>query len=438
MNQAKWYERIQKRELRTIYRDRRIEYEREKRNAKSKNEEKKEKIKKNADAVLHEEKKKRVKQDKKPGAEKFLSMYSYIPSTPFDIRYSIPSSWKPYSFNGRNQHLEFIKRFIYPYPISETLLWATHEPENAVDYIGAKLIRLAKKWVADITCGKSFYKQNKTYFTKAEAHYFLSAKIPYEEKGSVIKMYFYAKCRARAINHKLSMIIADVFTVKFYNNYGFMNSLVNSFLDLIARTPDYRYERGMLGDLCDFVLVKMNENKRCRKNRTAFTFSGRTIFSVIGLVNKWHKELREEENLRRERVSVRHGEQKNRKNENPLDTSHWKGLGISQFQYKTDECIWTVTELLSAKALLNEGQKMKNCIASYYHRCAAGDCSIFTLECVYPISGIVYKKATLEVSPSNRVLLQAKGKCNTAVTQKTTAVINRWAAASGITVRLSV
>jgi hypothetical protein len=80
---------------------------------------------------------------------------------------------------------------------------------------------------------------------------------------------------------------------------------------------------------------------------------------------------------------------------------------------------------------------MKNCVASYEYRCAVGDSSLFTVERVYP-SRAVEKVATLEVHQSKRTLVQAKGKCNTALTPKAGSIVTRWAAANGITVRLQV
>ena len=130
-------------------------------------------IKKSVEA-LQTDNKKPQKPDKRPGAGKFLAMYAYIQGGKFDTRYNIPSSWKPHSFSERKQHHEFLHRFIYPYPLPDVLLWASHSPEcivhkngdrkKALDY---EYIGLAKKWINDIVSGKSFYKKNKEYFTKA-------------------------------------------------------------------------------------------------------------------------------------------------------------------------------------------------------------------------------------------------------------------------------
>jgi len=438
MKQSAWIERSRKRELRVIYRNKRLEYEKTKRPNIKEIAETRAIITKEINDVFLEDNKKPGKPDKKPGVEKFLALYSFIPSTPFDSRYSIPASWKPHSFNVRNQQLEFLKCFVYPYPLPAVLLWASHCPEYFIDTKGTSVgspnrgfIKLAKKWIVDIVRGESFFKQNKLFFTKTEAHYFLSSKVPYVDATSVIKLYFYAKSRARFLNHKMSIVIADVFTVKFINH--FMNSLVEGFMYLLARTPDYSYDRSMLGDISDFVLSKIQEDKKNRGRQEAFSFSGRTITSVIKMTNEWHEKVRREAEAQRVQHAARWREEnRNNGKYKAVDTSHWKGLGASQFRYVTEECIWTITELRTAQDLVNEGRKMKNCVASYTYNCAAGNSSIFTMERIFPANQLIGKVATLEVNPTNRTLVQAKGVCNSGLTPKVMSVVIRWTQANRI------
>jgi hypothetical protein len=444
MKQIDNFERIRKRELRIMYRNKCLENEQKRRAKKTENTETENRVCIEAAATLREDNRKTAKPDKRPGPEKFLELYSYIPGTAYDSRHQIPLSWKPHSFSERRQHLEFLRTFVYPHPLPEVLLWISHSPEYMFDRNRRRvktpnhlLIKLAKKWVIDIVSGESFFKRNREYFTKSEAHFFLNSKIPYIDSSSVLKLYFYAKCRARAMSHRLSILIADVFSVKFFKQ--FTNNLVESFLDLLGRTPLYNYERGMLGDLCDFILRKMTENRKLRLRPGAFSFSGRTVTSVIALANEWHEQLRREEAAGRvQREAYLQGRWQDRKNGKLPDTSKWDGMGLPQFRHETDEYIWTITELKTAQDLLNEGRKMKNCVASYAYSCASGNSAVFTVERVYPVSQAIEKAATLEVHQSNRTLVQAKGKCNSGLTPKTMNIVTRWAAANRITVRIQV
>jgi len=421
-------QRNRKRELRTLYRNKRLEYEQLKRPPCRREREASEaRIDKELKDILQADNKKPGKPDKKPGPNLFLDMYSFISSTAFDSRYNISSSWKPQSFNERKQHLEFLRCFVYPYSIPEVLIWASHASEFVTDMNGRRIkapyynfIRLAKGWINDIMGGKSFYKLNRQFFTKMEAHFFLSAEVPYTDPVSVLKLYFYAKSRAHSMNHKQSMIIANVFTIKFQN--CFRNKHVIGFLELLARTPQYGYESSMLGDISDFVLSKINEKKK------TFSFSGRTITSVIKLANEWHEEIRRETEARRNQADLGYrGRFQANLNEKSVDTSHWKGMNVAQFRYKIEDYTWTVTELKTAQDLVNEGRKMKNCVASYANKCVSGNCSIFSLEILYPTTQIIEKMATLEVTPISRTLVQAKGKCNSTIAPKLKSVVIRWA-----------
>jgi len=410
-------ERIRKRELRIACRTKRLDYEQKVRKRKQDEKEKKRRISEAAIGALLEDNKKAGKPDKKRRAEAFLGLYSYIGQTAFDKRDSIPDHWKPHSFNNWKQHIEFLRGFVYPYPLPEILIRATHTQEyickddgNIIKSAYYGLIRLAKKWINEIAGGESFYKRNTKFFTKAEAHHFLCSKVPYEDCGSIVKLYFYAKCRARAMNPQLSMIVADVFGAKFLSH--FKNRLVEGFLDLLARTPEYRYDRGTLGDLSDFVLGKIRE-------KDALSFSGRTIYSVINLSNEWH------EFQRRDAERAR------------LATT-WKGLGIGRFRYETEEYVWTVTELRTTQDLVNEGRKMRNCVGGYADKCASGSSTIFSVEQTHKVNQLTDKTATLEVLISNRTVIQAKGKCNSILSRKTVSVIKRWAESYRIKVHLLV
>jgi hypothetical protein len=84
----------------------------------------------------------------------------------------------------------------------------------------------------------------------------------------------------------------------------------------------------------------------------------------------------------------------------------WGPKGWDQ-EWQTEEgAVWTMTELLSGKQLFQEGEAMSNCVASYAQRCAFGDCAIFSLRC----GGT--RRLTVEINPSTRSIVQAKGPRN--------------------------
>jgi hypothetical protein len=422
MKDSDWTERLRKRELRIMLREKIMlhktqERERaseDKRAAASKNEK--------IAIALREDNKKSKPSRKRPGPGMFIEMYSYIPITRFDKRNAIPRDWVARSFNERLQHREFIKKFIYPYSMPEILLWASRQKESILEKPSPDdcyIIRLSKKWICDIVSGESFYKRNKDRFTRAEAHWFLNASLSYDSLDSVIERMYYAKCRAIGMNHKLSVIISSVFVRKFGNQY-IKHPLVIGFLDLISRTTNYQFDSGIVSDISDFILNKVHEYLGDSK----FSLSGRTIISLVALANEWHRDLQREKEARdAARHQIRHADR-------------WSGLGIENFNYQQDDFIWTISEIKTFQALVNEGRKMKNCVASYDYKCATGQCSIFSVSRWYEINKITDNIATLEVNRSDRTLVQAKGKCNSKVTDKVMNIVTRWARKNRIKIKL--
>jgi hypothetical protein len=435
MKDSDWEERLRKRELRTIRRERRMEYEKQRRKWKAEEHGKEVSDMAVSREALHTDNKRKAKNDKRPGSDRFLRAYSFISVTPFDKRHAIPPGWRSRSFNERRQYAGFFRAFIYPYPVPESLLLTAQNRETTANERGTpvkspyyEIIVLAKKWVNDITCGESFYKRNKSHFTRAEAHYFLNARTEYTGVPSLLRQLFFARCKARKMERKRCAVVSGVFADKFFKDFN--HPLVIQFLDLIGRTEAYRFDLGGLGDICDFITAKIGEDRAAEAREKPFTLSGRTIFSVIALVNEWHEALQREQEVRDALNEARHERRRGNhtgNTEKQPDISRWTGMGIAPFTYQTDDGIWTVSELLTSQALLAEGRKMKNCVASYASRCATGATALFTVTRTYQALPTTESMATLEVRRPDRVLVQAKGKCNRAVSPGTMNIIRRWA-----------
>ena len=91
---------------------------------------------------------------------------------------------------------------------------------------------------------------------------------------------------------------------------------------------------------------------------------------------------------------------------------------------------WWIRELLSGEALVTEGRKMRHCVASYARSCAAGHCSIWTLE-RHQTNGKVVKHLTLELHKTG-VLHQARGQDNRLPTQSEIGVLDSWVRKAGL------
>ena len=145
-----------------------------------------------------------------------------------------------------------------------------------------------------------------------------------------------------------------------------------------------------------------------------FTMKGRTPASLLRQVDAWHRTLARIEQPKAE----------------------WPPSGIDSFEFIEggekggNLRVWTIRELLSTKALVDEGRKMKHCVATYAHSCGSGACSIWTLE-VENFDGRS-KMLTIEVLNGSRMICQARGKCNMLPGEKHLGILRRWAEQAGL------
>jgi hypothetical protein len=385
-----------------------------------------------AQAILREDKKPKAEPVKHPGAEKFLPLFSFLPFNTEDEKYTaLYTRWRCRSFNEHKQYLEFFKTFVYPYYVPEPLIFTALQQEHILNAAGRQccspdqdIIKVSKKWLKDITAGGSFYKRNKDYFTKAEAHYFLSSRAAYIDSDSIIKEFFEAKCKARHFSDSLCSVVAGVFTVKFRKYFN--HDIVKGFLDLISRYAAYPHTRDELGDICDFVLAKIVRYEKFKERELPFSFGGRTISSVILLSNEWHADQQREEAIRTVLDNAVQAERRQDRTGQAACKERWQGIRVPNFKFEDSEHIWTIVQLCSVQELVHEGRTMKHCVASYIKKCSLGECGIFNVSSRNKTTAAVISRATIEVLP-NRTIIQAKGKCNTIISYETMNVITRWA-----------
>jgi hypothetical protein len=154
--------------------------------------------------------------------------------------------------------------------------------------------------------------------------------------------------------------------------------------------------------------------------------------SIVALANEWHAQVQREQEALNALAGERQGNGNHHFSEKLLD-KNWAGLPIPDYTHETGNCIWSIKQLHSARQLLNQGRKMKNCVASYANQCIKGESHIFDVTCFFKDIDITENKATLEVDAS-RTLVQAKGKSNSIVARESMKIINSWAQTNRIKV----
>ncbi len=157
------------------------------------------------------------------------------------------------------------------------------------------------------------------------------------------------------------------------------------------------------------------------------TMQGRTAQALLRRMEAWHRQLAWE------------GKRP------PVD---WARSGIGEFRLlqrdeETDVCTcWTIQELLSSKALQEEGKAMRNCVATYAASCLRGQCSIWSLRVTTSQAPTQRRVMTIEVESASRAIVQARGPCNVTPRtrpgdtrlQATPQILRRWADQEQLTI----
>jgi hypothetical protein len=94
--------------------------------------------------------------------------------------------------------------------------------------------------------------------------------------------------------------------------------------------------------------------------------------------------------------------------------------------------VWTITEILTSRALFLEGQAMRHCVATYKEDCIRRQVSIWSMQ-VETQRGR-QRALTIEVDIPKRTVCQVRGKCNRLPSANERAIVERWAEAEGLRV----
>jgi hypothetical protein len=151
--------------------------------------------------------------------------------------------------------------------------------------------------------------------------------------------------------------------------------------------------------------------------RPDYSMKGRTVASILRQVEEWHKELGRETNQ---------------------PSISWLPSPFKEFRLIQGEetlgnrRVWTITEILTSRALFLEGQAMRHCVATYKEQCLRRQVSIWSMQ-VETERGR-NRALTIEVDIPKRMICQVRGKCNRLPSAKEQAIVEGWAAVEGLRV----
>jgi hypothetical protein len=141
----------------------------------------------------------------------------------------------------------------------------------------------------------------------------------------------------------------------------------------------------------------------------AFSLEGRTVRSVLRLMEEWHRELG--------RGSGR---------------LEWAASGLRPMRLEVPSeapdappTQWELVELTSAELLRAEGAALKHCVASYGRLCAAGRSRIWSLR--RRRDGPPRPVLTIEIDPARQAIVQVRGLYNRLPIGRSWQIVQTWA-----------
>ena len=144
-----------------------------------------------------------------------------------------------------------------------------------------------------------------------------------------------------------------------------------------------------------------------------FSIKGRSVLAMIRAMRHWHGELA--------RAKETSGRSFTPSGLEPVDID-WSRRDVNGRRVVE---IWHAREILDSKTLAHEGRAMSHCVYSYVGRIQTGECAIWTLT-LEDNSGH-WRRLTIEVRPSLRQIVQARGRFNRLPEPKDMLALEAWA-----------
>ncbi len=170
-----------------------------------------------------------------------------------------------------------------------------------------------------------------------------------------------------------------------------------------------------VGPLVDYIDQR-------RAETPGFSMKGRSALALLRAMRAWHGELAKARDVS-DRVFAPSGLQ-------PMDLDRSRR---DRRGHRVTE-VWHVREILDARTLADEGRAMGHCVYSYARAIVAGQCAIWTLT-LRDDTGH-WRRLTIEVRPSLRQIVQARGRFNARPGPLELLALEAWAARNTLSLSL--
>jgi hypothetical protein len=185
------------------------------------------------------------------------------------------------------------------------------------------------------------------------------------------------------------------------------------FFEKLGQEPTLRAEQ--VGPLVDYVAHRARA-----ADRRVFSFKGRSIAGLLRAMERWHQEL----------VVRRYADLCAA--DGAADKRWDAAPGVSPLSEERNGDLWQLSELCSARELLEKACCMHHCVPIYRQSCLAGLTSIWSLRTRR--LGRETARVTIRIDVTKRTIVEARGPANTAIAPAQHAWIKYWARINGLEV----
>ncbi len=268
-----------------------------------------------------------------------------------------PAAWKPRSHNVQRQFTSLASHLLAKHPVPRFMdsVWFRGTGEDAARQ---------QAWYRAIARGQSprgldfpipLTKRMASHFLKAPRDYTLEAALRW---GQVLGL---------GGDGRLAKAILGSRIGAGFDNNEFWLTVIRWHIQNPMFDPD------QVGPLIDYIHRQKFEPQEfilepgrteTRPPDADFSMKGRTPASLLRQMREWHAGLRKSPE------------------KPPLE---WRESGLRSLEWTEGTATvgllrrWTIVELLSRKALYQEGQSLRHCVASYDNSCVLGGTSIWSL-----------------------------------------------------------
>ena len=208
------------------------------------------------------------------------------------------------------------------------------------------------------------------YLSKAEMAIFFRTGRPADLQTTAFSHFVYCKALARGLPRPVCARLAHVASEARLDKLKIFQ-FVQNFVEFCAVREVNQIS---VQDIWDYL--------RCNQLIGVFSFKGRTLSSMLNLVNTWHEMLnREARILAPNRFAKDWRAMQDRVCDLKIVYKNASGIPETWSTWDAQSCMPVeVRQLTRYTELINEGRAMHNCVAGYHQRCAQNSCSIFSLR----------------------------------------------------------